>query len=80
MARRFASRHACDGGSPVMDSHDEVYARLERIKALWDELRRARPRSRTYLDLVQKIHAESAAYLAVVEAVRAVAGKTDAAH
>ena len=61
-----------------MSSHDDVCARLERIKTLWGELRRTRPRSRRYLDLVHKIHAESAAYLAVVDAVRAAAGKTDA--
>jgi hypothetical protein len=62
-----------------MDSHDDVYTRLERIKALWDELSRTRPRSPSYLALVEKIHAESAAYVALVDAVRAVAGKTDAA-
>jgi hypothetical protein len=62
-----------------MDSHDDVCARLERIKVLWDELSLTRPRSRSYLALVEKIHAESAAYVALVDAVRAVAGKTDAA-
>jgi hypothetical protein len=62
-----------------MRSHDDVYARLERIKALWGELRRVPPKSRRYLTLVEKIHAESAAYLAVVDTVRAVAGKTDTA-
>jgi hypothetical protein len=61
-----------------MSSHEDVCARLERIKTLWDELRLTRPRSRRYLALVQKIHAESATYLALVEAVRAVASKTDA--
>jgi hypothetical protein len=62
-----------------MGSHDDVCARLERIKALWDELSRTRPRSPKYLALVQKIRAESAAYLAVVDAVRAAAVETDAA-
>jgi hypothetical protein len=59
--------------------HDDVYTRLERIKALWDQLSCTRPKSRKYRSLVDEIHAESAAYLAVVDAVRGVDRKTDKA-
>jgi hypothetical protein len=60
-----------------MSSHEDVVARLEHIKSLWDQLRRTRPKSRKYRALVEEIHAESAAYLAVVDAVRSVDAKTE---
>jgi hypothetical protein len=48
--------------------HPDVYARLDRVKALWVELAKTPTKSRRYKALVDEIRAEAAAYLAGVEA------------
>jgi hypothetical protein len=58
-------------------AHDEVRARLERIKALMSELTRTPRPSARHLALVEEIHAETAAYLAALEAAQGVDRKRD---
>ena len=47
---------------------DRVYASLERIKALWQQLERAKAGSPEYKKIAKQIRAESAAYAALIEA------------
>ena len=47
---------------------DRVFARLERIKALWQQLERAKAGSRKYKEIAKQIRAESDAYAALIEA------------
>jgi hypothetical protein len=51
-----------------MRSHNEVYARLERIKKLWLVLEHVQPTTPRYKALMNEIHAESVAYLALLAA------------
>jgi hypothetical protein len=55
-----------------MNTHHDVYARLERVKRLWIELATTSKKSAGYKSLVDEIHAESIAYLAGVDADRGV--------
>jgi CheY-like chemotaxis protein len=50
-----------------MGLHDDVHARLDRIRTLWAELNRTRPASPRYNVLVEAIRADSLAYLALLE-------------
>ena len=50
-----------------MSLHEDVQARLDRIRTLWAELKRTRPTARRYNVLVQAIHTDSAVYLALLE-------------
>ena len=50
-----------------MSAYDEVYARLEHIKELWRELQKTPRSSPAYDELIEKIRAESVAYLALVD-------------
>lgn len=47
---------------------DRVYASLERIKALWEQLERAKAGSPEYEEIAKQIRAESDAYNALIEA------------
>ena len=47
---------------------DRVYASLERIKALWLKLERAKPNTTEYDALMKEIRAESDAYKALIDA------------
>jgi hypothetical protein len=69
-------RHA-DCAAAQKRAHDDVDARLARIKVLMNELMRTPRPSLRHLALVEEIHAETAAYLAAVEAVRGGDRKTD---
>lgn len=60
-----------------MSPYDEVYARLERIRELWRELQRTPADSRRYKALVEEVHTESVAYLALVEAQKNASRKSD---
>jgi hypothetical protein len=51
-----------------MGLHDDVRARLDRIRTLWFELKRTRPTSRRYKVLVEAIRSDSLAHLAILEA------------
>jgi hypothetical protein len=55
-----------------MDTHHNVYARLERVKTLWGELSKTPRKSKQYQVLAQEIRAEAIAYLAGVDAARTV--------
>ena len=55
----------------------ELDVRKERIKCLWDELLRTPRESSRHRALVVDILAESAAYVAVVDAARSVDRKPD---
>ena len=46
---------------------DRVFASLERLKALWLELEKAKPKTPKYEALVKQIRAESMTYVALVE-------------
>src|SRR5579859_7186095 len=50
-----------------MSLHEDVQARLERIRTLWAELKRTRPAARRYSVLVEAIRADSSVYLALLE-------------
>jgi CheY-like chemotaxis protein len=50
-----------------LHDHDDVRARLDRIRALWAELKQTRPTARRYNVLVEAIHADSLVYLALLE-------------
>jgi CheY-like chemotaxis protein len=50
-----------------MGLHDDVHARLDRIRTLWAELNRTRPASQRYNVLVEEIRTDSLAYLALIE-------------
>lgn len=50
----------------AMSSQPDVFARLDRIKALWRELERTRPTLPRYEELIAEIHAESLAYQALL--------------
>lgn len=54
-----------------MSLHDDVHARLVRVRTLWAELNRTRPTSQKYKVLVDEIRTASLAYLALIE------GRTD---
>jgi hypothetical protein len=47
---------------------DRVYASLERMKALWLELERAKPNTPEYDALMKQIRAESDAHKALIDA------------
>ena len=47
---------------------DRVFASLERIKALWQQLERAKAGSPEYKEIAKQIRAESDAYNALIEA------------
>ena len=47
---------------------DRIYASLERIKALWQQLERTKPGSPEYKAIAKQIRAESDAYNALIEA------------
>jgi hypothetical protein len=51
-----------------VESHHEVDARLERVKALWREITGTPRTSTRYQLLTEEIRAEAAAYLAAVDA------------
>jgi hypothetical protein len=53
----------------TVDSRNDMDARLERLNALWDEFIRT-PESPRHRALMEQIHAESAAYSTVTDAVR----------
>src|SRR5580704_428686 len=55
-----------------MSPHPNVYARLERVKALWVEISKTPKTSARYQVLADSIRAESGAYLAGVDAARGV--------
>jgi hypothetical protein len=46
---------------------DRVFASMERLKALWLELEKAKPTARKYKVLVKQIRAESMTYMALIE-------------
>jgi CheY-like chemotaxis protein len=50
-----------------MSLHDDVNARLDRIRTLWVELKQTRPTARRYHVLVEAIRADSLIYLALLE-------------
>jgi CheY-like chemotaxis protein len=50
-----------------MGLHDDVHARLDRIRTLWAELNGTRPGSQRYNELVEAIRTDSLAYLALIE-------------
>jgi hypothetical protein len=52
----------------TMSSDPGVYARLDRIKALWRELERTRRTLPRYAELIEEIRAESLAYQALLTA------------
>ena len=54
---------------------DRVFASLERIKALWQQLERAKADSPEYKKVAKQIRAESDAYSALIEARRVRAEK-----
>src|SRR5713226_2540325 len=58
-------------GVAVNPRHD-VYARLERVKALWRDISQTPKASARYEDLVDEIRAEALAYRAGVDAARGV--------
>ena len=47
---------------------DRISASLERIKALWQQLERAKPGSPEYQKITKQIRAESDAYNALIDA------------
>jgi hypothetical protein len=51
-----------------MSSHDEITARLGRVKELWRQLEQVRPTMPRYKELMKEIHAESLAYQALLTA------------
>jgi len=55
----------------VNPRHD-VYARLERVKALWRDISQTPKASARYEDLVDEIRAEALAYRAGVDAAQGV--------
>ena len=61
----------------LKQTHDDVYARLARIKALLEELRRTPRNSPRHQRLIEEIHTEASAYLAVVDGTRGADGNTD---
>jgi hypothetical protein len=60
-----------------MSVYEDLDARQKRIKAIWDELMRTPRESPRHRMLVEDIIEESAAYLAVVNAVHGVDRKPD---
>ena len=60
--------------APAMEisAHEDVYARLERVKSLLVTLAAMTAKSPEYRAVVDEIHAESVAYLASVDADRGV--------
>jgi hypothetical protein len=59
-------------GEVGMNTHQDVYTRLEGVKRLWVELSSTPKRSPCYKALVDEIHAECVAYRAGVDADRGV--------
>ena len=55
---------------------DRVFASLERIKALWQQLERAKADSPEYKKIAKQIRAESDAYSALIEAEKSPRRKT----
>jgi hypothetical protein len=47
---------------------ERVYASLDRLKALWLELERAKPKTAEYDVLMRRIRAESDTYKALIDA------------
>jgi CheY-like chemotaxis protein len=50
-----------------MSLHEDVQARLDRIRTLWAELKRTRPTASRYSVLVEAIRADSSVYLTLLE-------------
>ena len=59
---------------------DRIYASLERIKALWQQLERAKPGSPEYGTIAKQIRTESDTYNALIEAEKSPPTKREDSH